>query len=122
MGLTRWKNSPNGKIRKRDVAIAKNYLSEKEPKPLNRFVTMYLYYAEHQAEKGVAMTMKDWVEKLDAFLQFNQEDILKNAGKVTVEIAKVFAESEYEKYKPVQDKNFVSDFDKEIKKLLDKSK
>jgi len=122
MGLTSWKNSPKGKIRKSDVSIAKNYLSEKELKPLNRFVTMYLDYAEHQAEKGVAMTMKDWVGKLDAFLQFNQEDILINAGKVTAEIAKAFAESEYEKYKPNQDKNFVSDFDIEIKKLLDESK
>lgn len=122
MGLTSWKNSPNGKIRKSDVSIAKNYLSEKELKPLNRFVTMYLDYAEHQAEKCIAMTMKDWVEKLDAFLQFNQEDILKNTGKVTAEIAKVFAENEYEKFKPIQDKNFISDFDKDIKKLLDKSK
>ena len=118
MGLTSWKNSPNGRIRKSDVSIAKNYLSEKELKPLNRFVTMYLDYAEHQAERGIAMTMKDWVGKLDAFLQFNEEDILTNAGKVTAEIAKVFAEREYEKYKPNQDKNFVSDFDKEIKKLL----
>ncbi len=122
MGLTSWKNSPNGKIRKTDVTIAKNYLSEKELKPLNRFVTMYLDYAEHQAEKGIAMTMKDWVEKLDAFLQFNQEDILKDAGRVTAEIAKTFAESEYEKYKPVQDKNFISDFDKEIKKILEGEK
>jgi hypothetical protein len=122
MGLTSWKNSPAGKIRKSDVSIAKNYLSEKELKPLNRFVTMYLDYAEHQAEKGVAMTMKDWIEKLDAFLQFNEEEILKNIGKVTAEIAKVFSESEYERYKPIQDKNFVSDFDREIKKLLDESK
>ena len=88
MGLTTWKNSPNGKIRKSDVSIAKNYLSEKELKPLNRIVTMYLDYAEHQAEKGIAMTMKDWVKKLDAFLQFNEEDILHNSGKVTAKIAK----------------------------------
>ncbi len=118
MGLTSWRNSPKGKIRKSDVSIAKNYLSEKELKPLNRIVTMYLDYAEHQAEKGVAMAMKDWVEKLDAFLQFNQEDILHNAGKVTAEIAKMFAETEFEKYKPIQDKLFVSDFDREMKKLL----
>lgn len=118
MGLTSWKNSPKGKIRKSDVSIAKNYLSEKELKPLNRIVTMYLDYAEHQAEKGVAMAMKDWVEKLDAFLQFNQEDILQNIGKVTAEIAKKFAETEFEKYKPIQDKLFVSDFDREMKKLL----
>ena len=119
MGLMSWKNSPNGKIRKSDVSIAKNYLSEKELKPLNRFVTMYLDYAEHQAKKGVAMRMKDWVEKLDAFLQFNQEDVLKNAGKITAEIAKIFAESEYEKYKHIQDKSFISDFDKDIKKILE---
>ena len=119
MGLTSWKNAPNGKIRKSDVSIAKNYLSEKELKPLNRIVTMYLDYAEHQAEKGIAMTMKDWIEKLDVFLQFNQEDILQNAGKVTAEIAKSFAESEYEKYKPIQDKLFESDFDRDVKKLLE---
>ncbi|MCD6396553.1 MAG: virulence RhuM family protein [Spirochaetaceae bacterium] len=117
MGLTSWKNSPTGKIRKTDVSIAKNYLFEKELKPLNRFVTMYLDYAEHQAGKGIVMTMSDWVEKLDAFLQFNEEDILKNAGKVTAEIAKAFAESEYEKYKPIQDRNFVSDFDKMLKQI-----
>ncbi|MEA3445438.1 MAG: virulence RhuM family protein [Bacteroidota bacterium] len=117
MGLTTWKNSPTGKIRKSDVSIAKNYLSEKELKPLNRIVTMYLDYAEHQAEKGVAMTMKDWVKKLDAFLQFSEEDILHNSGKVAAKIAKEFAENEYEKYKPVQDRLFESDFDKELKQL-----
>ena len=79
---------------------------------------MYLDYAEHQAEKGVAMKMKDWIEKLNAFLQFNQEDILHNTGKISAEIAKSFAESEYEKYKPIQDKLFESDFDREMKKLL----
>ncbi len=122
MGLTSWKNSPNGKIRKYDVSIAKNYLSEIELKPLNRIVTMYLDYAEHQAEKGIAMTMKNWVEKLDAFLQFNQEDVLNNSGKVTAAIAKSFAESEFEKYRPIQNKLFVSDFDREMKTLLSKDK
>ncbi len=117
MGLTSWKNSPKGKIRKSDVSIAKNYLSEKELKPLNRIVTMYLDYAEHQAEKGIAMKMIDWVGKLDAFLRFNQEDILNNAGKVTAAIAKSFAEEEYEKYRPIQNKLFESDFDREMKKL-----
>ena len=115
MGLTSWKNSPSGKIRKSDVSIAKNYLSEKELKPLNRIVTMYLDYAEHQAEKGIAMTMKDWVGKLDAFLQFNEEDILQDAGKVTAAIAKSFAENEYDRYKPIQNSVFESDFDKMIK-------
>lgn len=118
MGLTNWKNSPEGKIRKSDVSIAKNYLSEDELKPLNRIVSMYLDYAEDQAEQGNVMTMKDWAEKLNAFLQFNKKDILQNSGKVTAAIAKEFAESEYEKYKPIQDKLFESDFDKEIKKLL----
>ena len=79
---------------------------------------MYLDYAEHQAEKGIAMTMKDWVEKLDAFLQFNKEDVLDNSGKVTAEIAKTFAEKEYDRYKPIQDRLFESDFDKMIKKQL----
>ena len=118
MGLSSWKNSPCGKIRKSDVSIAKNYLTETELKPLNRFVTMYLDYAEHQAERGIPMTMKDWVKKLDAFLQFNEEDILHDAGKVTAEIAKAFAETEFEKYRPIQDQLYVSDFDLEIKKLL----
>ena len=118
MGLTSWKNSPDGKIRKSDVSIAKNYLTEEELKPLNRIVSMYLDYAEDQAEQGNVMTMKDWAEKLNAFLQFNQKDILQNSGKVTAAIAKEFAENEFEKYKPIQDKLFESDFDKEIKKLL----
>ena len=118
MGLTNWKYSPNGRIRKSDAIIAKNYLTEKELKPLNRIVSMYLDYAEHQAEKGITMTMQDWVLKLDAFLQFNQEDILLNAGKVTAEIAKSFAEGEYLKYRKIQDRLFESDFDKVIKKLL----
>lgn len=118
MGLTNWKNSPEGKIRKSDVSIAKNYLTEEELKPLNRIVSMYLDYAEDQAEQGNVMTMKDWAGKLNAFLQFNQKDILKNSGKVTAAIAKEFAENEYEKYKPIQDKLFESDFDKEVKKLL----
>ena len=120
MGLTSWKNSPKGKIRKSDVTIAKNYLTEKELKKLNKNVTMYLDYAEHQAEKHIAMTMKDWVNKLDIFLQFNKEDILQDAGKVTAEIAKSFAENEFEKYRPIQEKDYISDFDNEVKKLLDK--
>ncbi len=117
MGLTTWKNAPEGKIIKTDVSIAKNYLTEKEIKNLDRFVTMYLDYAETQAERNIPMTMKDWVGKLNAFLQFNEKDILKNAGKVTQAIAKAFAESEFEKYRIVQDKLFESDFDKTIKKL-----
>jgi len=117
MGLTTWKNAPSGKIIKTDVVVAKNYLNEKEIKNLDRFVTMYLDYAETQAERNIPMTMKDWAEKLNAFLQFNEKDILSNAGKVTQAIAKSFAESEFEKYRIVQDKLFESDFDKAIKKL-----
>jgi hypothetical protein len=115
MGLTTWKNAPAGKIIKTDVVVAKNYLNEKELKNLDRFVTMYLDYAETQAERNIPMSMKDWSGKLNAFLQFNEKEILKNAGKVTQAIAKAFAESEFEKYRIVQDKLFVSDFDKAIK-------
>jgi len=120
MGLTTWKKAPNGKIIKSDVTIAKNYLNSKEIKSLNRIVTMYLDYAENQAEKGIPMTMNDWSEKLNAFLKFNEAEVLQNAGKVTTEIAKTFAESEYEKYRPIQDRLFQSDFDREVKKLISK--
>jgi hypothetical protein len=117
MGLTNWKNSPNGRIRKTDVVIAKNYLQEKEVKTLNRIVTMYLDYAEHQAQRQIPMTMKDWSKKLNAFLEFNEHDILQDAGKVTAQIAKEFAISEFEKYKVIQDKTYKSDFDKLLGKL-----
>ncbi|MDZ7817417.1 MAG: virulence RhuM family protein [Aliarcobacter sp.] len=112
MGLTTWKNSPNGRIRKTDVVVAKNYLQEKELTTLNRIVTMYLDYAEHQAQKQIPMTMKDWSQKLNAFLEFNEHDILQDAGKVTAQIAKEFAISEFEKYKVIQDKSHKSDFDR----------
>jgi hypothetical protein len=117
MGLTTWRNAPKGKILKPDVAVTKNYLTEKELKSLDRFVTMYLDYAEDQAERGIPMTMDDWAGKLDAFLQFNQRDLLEHPGKVTSEIAKAFAESEFEKYRIVQDRLFESDFDRMIKQL-----
>ena len=115
MGLTIWKNAPKGKIRKTDVGIAKNYLNETELAGLNRIVTMYLDYAETQAHKGVAMNMKDWVAKLDAFLQFNEEAILKHQGKVSHEVAIALAENEFEKFNIGQDKLLESDFDKIIK-------
>lgn len=118
MGLTTWKNAPDGKIIKTDVVVAKNYLTEKELKALDRFITMYLDYAEDQAERNIPMTMEDWASKLKAFLQFNEREILDNPGKVTQEIAKVFAESEFEKYRVVQDRLFESDFDKQVKRLL----
>jgi hypothetical protein len=122
MGLTTWKNAPDGKILKPDVAVAKNYLTEKELKSLDRFVTMYLDYAEDQAERNIPMTMEDWADKLNAFLRFNERDILDNPGKVSQEIAKAFAESEYEKYRIEQDRLFESDFDRHIKLLLEDGK
>ena len=115
MGLTTWKNAPKGAIRKTDVGIAKNYLNEKEIDGLNRIVNMYLDYAESQAKKGVVMQMKDWVKKLDAFLQFNQEAVLSHHGKVSHEVALALAESEFEKYRVTQDKLMESDFDKLLK-------
>lgn len=117
MGLATWKNAPDGKILKSDVSIAKNYLKENEIKELERNVTMYLDYAENQAARLISMKMTDWVKKLDAFLQFNEYDILNNAGKVSHEVAKELAEQEYEKFRIIQDKTFESDFDKEVKKL-----
>ena len=111
MGLTTWKTAPIGRIRKTDVVVAKNYLQEKELKTLNRIVTMYLDYAEHQAEKQIPMTMNDWNKKLNTFLEFNEHDILQNAGKVTAQIAKEFAISEFEKFKVIQNKSYQSDFD-----------
>jgi len=112
MGLTTWKNAPEGKIIKPDVSIAKNYLNEKEMKSLDRLVTMYLDYAELQAERGIPMTMKDWSGKLNAFLQFNEQDLLNHPAKVGHAIAKEFAESEFEQYRIVQDRLFESDFDR----------
>ncbi|MBF0159941.1 MAG: virulence RhuM family protein [Magnetococcales bacterium] len=118
MGLTTWKNAPQGKIIKTDVVIAKNYLTEKELKSLDRFVTMYLDYAESQAERNIPMTMADWATKLNAFLQFNERDILDHPGKVSQAVARAFAESEFEKYRIVQDRLFESDFDRHIKKFM----
>ena len=122
MGLTTWKNAPSGKILKPDVVVAKNYLTEVELRSLDRFVTMYLDYAEDRAARNIPMTMKDWTDKLNAFLQFNERDILNNPGKVSQEIAKAFAESEFEKYRVVQDRLFESDFDKHVKQALENQK
>lgn len=122
MGLQTWKNAPKGKILKTDVSIAKNYLIEKEIKELERVVTMYLDYAENQAARQIPMKMTEWITKLDAFLQFNEYQILKDAGKVKHEVAKQLAEKEYEKFRITQDKNFESDFEKETKKISDKKK
>lgn len=119
MGLTSWRKSPNGKIMPSDVVIAKNYLENKELKDLDRIGNMYLDYAEIQASKGRVMMMKDWILKLDAFLKFTEYEILTNAGKISNEIAKELALNEYEKYRPLQDRLFESDFDKEMKKILE---
>jgi hypothetical protein len=104
MGLSTWKFAPDGPIRKPDVSVAKNYLDEKELDGLNRIVSMYLDYAESQAQKAIPMNMKDWQEKLDAFLKFNDREILENLGTISAELAKDFAESE---------------FDREMKKFLE---
>jgi hypothetical protein len=112
MGLTSWRNAPRGKIVKSDVSVAKNYLSKEELQDLNQFVTMYLDYAERQAKRHIPMTMQDWAKRLDVFLQFNEEEILHDKGRVSAEIAKSFAESEFEKYRILQDRLFQSDFDR----------
>lgn len=120
MGLTNWRKAPDGKIEKSDVSIAKNYLSKEELEKLERFVTMYLDYAEFQAKKRIPMTMEDWATRLNKFLDFNEMEILQDKGRVSAEIAKSFAESEFEKYRVIQDRLFESDFDlflKDAKKL-----
>lgn len=111
MGLTSWERAPSGKILKNDVSIAKNYLNQEELSNLERIVSLYLDFAELQARRHIPMTMEDWAKRLDAFLKFNEYEILNDAGKVSAEVAKLFAESEFEKYRVVQDKLFHSDFD-----------
>lgn len=122
MGLQTWKNAPHGKVMKTDVSVAKNYLSEEEISSLNRVVNMYLDYAENQAARQIPMKMADWVKKLDAFLQFNEYQILKDAGTVSHDVAKRLEEQEYDKYRVVQDQLYESDFDNEVKKLTSKIK
>lgn len=121
MGLTSWKNAPDGKIVKADVSVAKNYLSMDEMQELNEIVTMYLDYATRQAKRHIPMTMADWASKLDAFLQFNDAEILQDKGKVTSAIAKAFAESEFEQYRVIQDRLYQSDFDRLIASTEKKS-
>lgn len=120
MGLTSWKNAPAGRIRNTDIGVAKNYLNESELNALNRIVSMYLDYAEMQAMKGIIMNMKDWIHKLDAFLRFNEKDILQHQGKVTHDVALALAVKEFEKFRTIQDNYYESDFDKVIKKLKPK--
>lgn len=114
MGLTNWESAPNGKIIKADVTIAKNYLNEKEMNYLERIVSMYLDYAELQAERKIPMSMQDWAKRLDGFLEFNGNEILMDSGKISHEKAKLHAETEFEKYRVIQDRLFESDFDKFI--------
>jgi hypothetical protein len=118
MGLTNWKQSPDGKILKSDVVVAKNYLSENHIIKLNRIVSAYLDLAESRAENGVIMNMEDWAKFLRQFLELSNSPILENKGVISAMEAKLKAEAEYEKYKVVQDQLFESDFDKEIKKML----
>jgi hypothetical protein len=120
MGLTTWKNAPKGKILKSDVTVAKNYLIEREIKELERIVSMYLDYAENQAARQIPMKMADWVVKLDAFLQFNEYEVLANAGKVSAEVAKRLAEEQYDKFRVRQDREFESDFEAEVKRIESK--
>lgn len=120
MGLTTWKNAPKGKILKSDVSVAKNYLIEREIDELERIVTMYLDYAENQAARQLPMKMADWVAKLDAFLQFNEYEVLANAGKVSSEVARRLAEGQYEKFRVGQDREFESDFEAEVKRIASK--
>ena len=123
MGLTTWKNAPKGKILKKDIETAKNYMHQDEIKALERIVSMYLDYAENQASRQIPMKMAEWIQKLDAFLQFNEYQILKDAGKVKHEVAMKLADKEYQKYRVIQDQNFESDFEKEVvKKLTNKKK
>lgn len=128
MGLTTWESAPDGKIIKADVTIAKNYLNEEEINYLERIVSLYLDYAELQAERKIPMSMQDWAKKLDGFLEFNGNEILTDAGKISHEQAKLHAESEFEKYRIIQDQQYLSDFDKqmleieEIKRIIKKDK
>lgn len=117
MGLTSWENSPKGKILKSDVSVAKNYLSKEELESLGRIVNSYIDLAEDRAQRKIPMTMEDWAKRLDIFLEAFDRQILKGIGQVSAEIAKAHAESEFEKYRIVQDRLFESDFDRETKEL-----
>ena len=112
MGLTTWENAPDGKILKADVTVAKNYLSKEEMNYLERIVSLYLDYAELQAERKIPMSMEDWAKRLDGFLEFNGNELLTGPGKISAEQAKLHAETEYEKYRVVQDRLYEIDFDR----------
>jgi hypothetical protein len=118
MGLTTWKDAPNGKIQKFDVSVAKNYLKHDELESLEHIVSAYLDLAENRAKRKIPMTMQDWANRLDIFLAADDHEVLQNAGKITAKIAKEHAETEFEKYRIVQDRLFMSDYDKYIEQLL----
>ena len=120
MGLTTWKNAPEGKILKSDAMYAKNYLSEDELKQLNNLVNMFLNYAENIASRHQVMSMEDWVKRLDAFLKFNEYELLDNAGKISAKLANDLVSKEFTKFRKIQDSNYESDFDREVKKILKK--
>jgi hypothetical protein len=117
MGLTNWKQAPNGKILKSDVTIAKNYLNEAHIKELNQIVSAYLDLAENRARRQILMKMEDWMKFLNSFLELSQYPILKDKGRISALDAKLKAEQEYDEYRVIQDKNYISDFDKEIKRI-----
>jgi hypothetical protein len=117
MGLTSWEKGPDGKVLKTDVTIAKNYLSREELESLGRIVNAYLDLAEDRARRKIPMTMEDWAKRLDLFLAFNEREILEDKGRVTAELARAHAESEFEKYRIIQDRLFESDFDKVLKQI-----
>ncbi len=118
MGLKAWKNAPDGKVLKSDVSIAKNYLEEQHLKQLQRIVSAYLDLAENRAEQGIVMNMKDWTVYLDKFLELSDYPILLHKGKISALEAKIKSEDEYDKFRVIQDKNYISDFDKEIMKQI----
>ena len=122
MGLTTWAAAPEGKIVKSDVCVAKNYLSEKELRSLERIVSAYLDLAEDRAERRIPMTMEDWSKRLDLFLMADDREVLQDAGKITAEIAAAKAETEFEKYRVIQDRLFLSDFDKYMLELEENAK
>ena len=122
MGLTTWAAAPEGKIVKSDVSVAKNYLSEQEMRSLERIVSAYLDLAEDRAERHIPMTMEDWAKRLDLFLMADDREALQDAGKITAEIAKAKAETEFEKYRVIQDRLFMSDFDKYMLELEENAK
>lgn len=119
MGLTSWRKGPDSKIMPRDITIAKNYLDRTELGHLNRIVSMYIDYAELQAIRNKPMYMKDWIEKLNAFLKFSEYEILTDAGKISHEVALALASREYETFRKTQDQNYVSDFDKEVRRIME---